>query len=160
MTLPASGNITLIEITEELFGVGVTGKTLLECGTEAGFSPPVSMSDFYSYAQSWGRVYSDISISYTAYIKRLSEGSYYQVVSPETLRFTGDRNENVAVYQDNDGSDTPISAGETITLKLYRRTKQTSDSWTLDTTFNTYTSGSFGLILSSYDYKIVLEPDP
>lgn len=164
MTLPASGNLSLREVIEEVYGVGIAGsKSLVNCFNDAdpavsGGTLPVSIRDFLSHTQSWGRSYSELGISYTAYIKRISNGTRYLMDSGPSLEFTADRNESLAVYKDV--SDTPIGAGEAITLKLYRRTKQSSDAWTLDTTLNSYTSGSFSCAFNTYDYKIRLEPNP
>jgi len=162
MTLPGSGIMHLSDIREEIYGVGYTAqKSLGDCVNDASpsvGSPPISMSAFYGHTQNWGRCYSDLNISYTAYIERITHGGQYLMTSGIVLKFTGDRDESCAVYKDT--SQTTIGAGEGITLKIYYRIKQMSNAWNLLNTYNSYTSFSFALAFSNYDYKLLLEADP
>lgn len=163
MTLPASGTIKLSEIIQEIYGQDITGgKSLVDCSNDADptvGSLPTSMSDFYSHTQDWGRMYSVELVSITPYIQRKEELTYYLMNSSETLEFTGDRNEFCAVYKSSGGA--AIVSGDNVRLRIYRRAKQTTDSWVLHTTHTVYISTIlYQCDFTIYDYRFYMDATP
>ena len=57
MALPTSGALTLDQIIEEVFGSTGATSTLGTCGSVAGFTAPISMSDFYGYSSGGGTAF-------------------------------------------------------------------------------------------------------
>ena len=154
---------SLRDVVTEIYGVGYSGsKSLVDCSNDA--SPtvgtlPTSLSDFASHTQDWGRMYSLEAVTLTPYIQRKTETTYYLMNSTETLEFTGDRDENCAVYKS--GTGTAIVSGDAVRLRIYRRTKQTTDSWVLDTTHTTYISTIlYACVFTVYDYRFYLDATP
>lgn len=111
----------------------------------------------YSHA-SWGRGYgSDNIASQTAYIKRLTHGGTYQLTSgATTLKFTGDRNE----WCDGRRTQTiSYTTGNAVSLDFYRRTKQTSGSWSFQNHTESYASQDKYCLYDTYDFWFDLFDD-
>lgn len=155
---------SLRDVVEEIYGVGFSGtKSLYDCHTDADPAvtggSTVKLSYFAGHTQNWGRAYSQVDISYTAYMRRNTEGTYYLMNGSETLEWTGDRDEAVTIYKS--GTGTPITAGEGIRVRVYTRAKQTAGAWGLVGTFNNYASTSLGTFsFTVSDYKCILDNTP
>lgn len=162
MALPAN-NFALSDICTEVFGVGVTGsKDIGNCvasavPTVAGGSLPASILSFASHSQTWGRMYVESQISFTAYIYSASQG-YDLITGSDTLVYTADRNsENIYVYRNTSAGN--IVSGDGVRIAIYYRAAQSSDTWVLSVGWNNYATATYSphnFTFSSYDYKIVL----
>tara|TARA_R110000796_G_scaffold214971_1_gene330985 strand:- start:298 stop:702 length:405 start_codon:yes stop_codon:yes gene_type:complete len=76
MALPTSGALTLDQIIEEVFGSSGATSTLGTCGSVAGFSNPVSFSDFYGYSSVSGAVNLGYALFNAALSCSVGSGSY------------------------------------------------------------------------------------
>lgn len=76
MALPTSGELTLDQIIEEVFGSSGATSTLGTCGSVAGFTAPISMSDFYGYSAVAGAVDFGYNSSFSSGACSVSSGSY------------------------------------------------------------------------------------
>lgn len=152
---PASGNAS---IAGEVEGKDFTGTyTLFDAHDEADPSVgtlPTGMRDFSGHTQSWGREYGEtISLLNNPQIERNEQGGTYAIGGAESLEFTHDRNETTRCT--NGG--TLYVTGDNLPATFYRRTKQTSGSWTVDWTQDPYLSEWRGGAARLYDYKWELD---
>ena len=76
MALPTSGALTLDQIIEEVFGSSGATSTLGTCGSSAGFSNPVSFSDFYGYSGAAGAVSFGYNVFSSASSCNVLSGNY------------------------------------------------------------------------------------
>ena len=165
MALPASGNLSIgvaagagSSIQFEVDGNYTKPRKLSEIITAT--DPPLSgsyphkMSEYYGFDQGiWGRAYSEVSISIVPYMKRVTEGSTYQMTGGEQLEFTGDQSEAIDIL-DEDGVSN-IVAADHIDLRIYYRNGGSSDAWVLLIEHIDYDTVADRAIYSfnDYDYK-------
>ena len=76
MALPTSGALTLDQIIEEVFGSSGATSTLGTCGSVAGFSNPVSFSDFYGYSSAAGAINFGYALFNAVLSCAITSGSY------------------------------------------------------------------------------------
>jgi hypothetical protein len=174
MGLPASGNISLKNkagtgnsIEEEVYGAmdGTTDRSFLDVVGDSNpsvGSAPVSFSDFYGFTQTLqGRLYgnsisvgndSDAYITGVTGIFRITDGG------GETLLWTSRQGENTSTYLKK-ATGSNYTSGDARRVDVYRRTKQTSGSWSLDTTYLNYDSSLdiHSTDYSTYDYKFEIQ---
>jgi hypothetical protein len=161
MGLPAN-NFSLLDIIAEVFGVGASGKDLSQCIASsnpavAGGSAPGSVLSFASHSQTWGRMYVETDISFTAYIYSASQG-YDLISGTNNLVYTADRNsENVYIYRNTSAGN--IVSGDAVRIQIYYRAAGSSDSWISSSGWNNYATATYSphnFTFSSWDYKIKL----
>jgi hypothetical protein len=168
MTLTSGGELHIkgdigsptrsIEYEVEGSILGDASLSVLSAGADPSVgSLPTNMTDFYGHTQTeYGRCFGESASTLTAYMRRLTEGSYYTITAfqGEAQEFSADRDESVALYKTNTG--TPFVSGDNVNVVLYRREKNTAFSWSSVTSWGTYVSASYNCIFSTYDYKWVI----
>jgi hypothetical protein len=173
MALPASGDISLKDAVsggsiEEEVNEGTVSGTPYAFSTavadsrpaadpDSNNTPPASFSDFYSHTQT---IYGDI------YAEESYTGDVYTYdININTVQITGTlekilngRSNTWSMDFFKDASETVFDGTEGLAVGVYRRTKNTTGSWTVVTNISNFETGVDDYLcdLSTYDYRFVL----
>lgn len=166
MTLQSSGDLSISEITEEVWGAGISGKSLKENFDEsnpqvAGGSLPVDVTDFYSHQQigdSYGEQPSlPTGYGNTVYLYNESEGSFHPITYPMTETRIDRASHNTSTFRisKTSGTYTGFVAGDNLRVEVYDRVRGTG-SWNFMEDWNNYTSGGWVNNMIQFDYKYII----